>query len=434
MDLTSILALVIFTLTVAMVIIRPFQVNEAVPALTGALLALLAGIISVADIKAVINIVSGAAFTIIATFILSAVLDHIGFFKWAALRLAIKAQGSGKKLLFYVMLLAFLMTIFFNNDGSILITTPIIIQICKRIGLRSTYAMPYILSCALIATAASAPIGVSNISNIISMGILGINLNEYGKLMVFPSMAGIIVFALLLYWFFRKQIPLHYPAHKLGNPDKMVNDWWLFKFGVAWVIIVRLGFFIGASFGIPLHYTALFGAAVMLVVSAWRGSSQTMQIIMRSPWAILFFAFGMYLVVYSLKNAGLTTILGHSLSFAHSLGLFPLILFTGGLLTLLSAIMNNLPAIMIGTFMLKELNLPQPVLEATYLANVLGSDIGSLLTPIGTLASLIWFFLINNSGIKVTWSDYFRVTIRIVPVSMLISLVVLYYWSRIFTG
>ncbi|PJI52140.1 hypothetical protein CTI14_47435, partial [Methylobacterium radiotolerans] len=97
------------------------------------------------------------AVTILSTIVMSIILESIGFFRWAAVNLACKARGSGILLFWYINLLCFLMTLFFNNDGSILITTPIIIQTLTLLNLKNRQKIPYLLSGALIATGSSAP-------------------------------------------------------------------------------------------------------------------------------------------------------------------------------------------------------------------------------------------------------------------------------------
>ena len=66
-----------------------------------------------------------------ATIVMAIVLESFGFFNWVAEKLAAKANGSGIRLFWYVNLLCFLMTLFFNNDGSILITTPILSDVIE---------------------------------------------------------------------------------------------------------------------------------------------------------------------------------------------------------------------------------------------------------------------------------------------------------------
>ena len=81
-------------------------------------------------------------------------------------------------------------------------------------------------------------------------------------------------------------------------------------------------------------------------------------------------------------------------------GLFQASFIMGGLVSILSNLFNNHPALMIGTITLTEMGLDPITLKTIYLANIIGSDMGSLLLPIGTLASLIWMSILRKNKIK----------------------------------
>src|SRR5690606_35575070 len=136
---------------------------EAIPATIGAIFIILSGSVTLTDLRLITETIGGAAITIIATIVMAIVIESFGFFHWAADKLLVKAKGSGIRLFWYTTLLCFLMTLFVNNDGSILITTPIFLMLLHNIGLKNHQKIPYLMSGALIATASSAPIGVSNI-------------------------------------------------------------------------------------------------------------------------------------------------------------------------------------------------------------------------------------------------------------------------------
>ncbi|MNG12118.1 Arsenical pump membrane protein [compost metagenome] len=89
---------------------------------------------------------------------------------------------------------------------------------------------------------------------------------------------------------------------------------------------------------------------------------------------------------------------------------------------------------MIGTLTLTGMNLDPDTLHVTYLANVIGSDIGSLLLPIGTLASLIWLHLLRQYRIKVGWKQYVRVTIVVIPPTLIFTLICLHIWTYYVLG
>lgn len=434
----------VFIATVVLLMWRPRGINESVPTSLGALLLLLAGVSSYANIVEIFGIVSGAAVTILSTIVMSIVLDSIGFFRWIAVNLIDKAKGSGIKLYWLILLLCFLMTIFFNNDGSILITTPIIINICFMLRLKKHQQLPYLLSGALIATASSAPIGVSNLANLIALQMVGLDLNKYTLMMFVPSMLGILSIAFLLYYYFRKEIPkeIHFfpiqlkltssVYHPLQSPPENNKvDWWLFRVCIGLIVLIRSGFFLAEFAGIPIEAVAVAGVVCLLVVRYFRTHQGLRDVIGQTPWHILLFAFSIYVIVDSLHRAGITPFIIQILKPLAETGDAGLIASSGLMLTTLSNLVNNLPSVMIGTFAVTDMGLSEHQLHLAYLANILGSDIGALLTPIGTLATLIWMHILKTYHIHVSWKKYLKITFIVIPVGLIVSLISLYFWTLI---
>ncbi len=202
----------------------------------------------------------------------------------------------------------------------------------------------------------------------------------------------------------------------------------MFKVCIAIVILIRAGLFVGASFNIPIELIGIFGALLLIGYRwYWKGVGPY-DIVKKTPWHIILFAFSIYVVVYGLHNIGLTEFMVERLREPISASHLNASLISGGLLTVMSNLFNNLPSVMIGTFTLTGMGLDLPTLQIAYLANIIGADIGSLITPMGTLATLIWMFLLRKNGIRVSWADCLKVTLRIIPVGLLISLLSLYIW------
>ena len=439
-----VLMLVIFSVTIIFMLWRPNGINETIPTTIGALIVFVSGIVPWTDLLKIFDIVSGASLTILSTIMMSIVLDSIGFFRWIALNIITRSKGSGVKLFVYTNLLCFLMTMFFNNDGSILITTPIIIHIVKILQIKPHQKIAYLLSGALIATASSAPIAVSNISNLIALKIVGLSLNSYIQMMFVPSMTGIVTIAVLLFFYFKKdlpkkipQIPVKWDRQSLQymntHPFDTKNiseevDWVMFKMCFTIVILTRASFFALTPFGVPLEIIGLVGASLLIVLRWYKMRMGIWDIVRKTPWHILLFAFNMYVLVYGLRNVGLNELIVHYLQDFIQDSPFNATFIIGILLTVLSNLFNNLPAVMIGTLSITEMGLDPHLVQLTYLANVIGSDIGSLLTPVGTLATLIWMFILKKHAIKITWNQYLQVTILIIPVGLIVSLVMLYLW------
>jgi arsenical pump membrane protein len=439
--------ILVFIMTMVVILWRPGGLNEAWPASVGAMIIFLMGIVSRADVADIISKIGGASVTIMATIVMAVILESFGFFHWAAARLATFSRNSGYRLYWYIQLLCFLMTLLFNNDGSILITTPILIILLKNLRLKPHEMIPYLLSGALIATASSAPIGVSNIVNLIALEIVNMTLYMHTAMMFVPATLGLLFMSWLMFLVVKKKLPKTLPAslenieesffskqfHPLKGAisvdSKKKRTLFMLKV-LLFVFIMRCLLFVASFLAIPIELVAVLGSVVLLIWRWYHLRTNPVDILKKTPWHILIFAFSMYVIIYGLHNAGLTQILVAICEPIVNQGLFQASFIMGGLVSLLSNIFNNHPALMIGTITLTEMGLDPITLKTIYLANIIGSDIGSLLLPIGTLASLIWMHILRQNKIKVKWKDYLSVSLIVIPISTIVTLFLLFYWVQ----
>jgi len=420
-----------FVVALLFILWRPRGLNPAVPATIGALLALLFGSVTIPDLLNIFTLISGASITIVATIAMAILLESFGFYRWAAQGLAARARGSGLRLFWYTNLLCFLMTLFFNNDGSILITTPILIVLLEHLHLKNEQKIPYLLSGALIATASSAPIGVSNIVNLIALDIVGMDLYMHSVMMFVPSMLGLGFFVGCLYLCFRRSLPERIPesvALDDASPADRRRQNRTMRNILLFVFVVRAGLFLSSYFHLPIEIAAVVGTIALL---GWRWARlgiSPADMAKKTPWHILIFAYGMYVMIYGLNNVGLADALVRIVSPVVTDDLFRVSYAIGAIMTALSVLFNNHPALLIGTLALTSMPLDPLLLKVAYLASIIGSDLGALLVPIGTLASLIWMSVLRRHGIRVTWRTYMRVTLVTVPPTLVVSLGLLALW------
>ncbi|KQL36659.1 arsenic transporter [Psychrobacillus sp. FJAT-21963] len=440
-------ASLVFLTTMLVIFWRPKGLNEAWPASIGAAIILVVGIVSHADIMDILNKIGGASITIIATIVMAVILESFGFFNWAAARLANLARGSGHRLYWYIQLLCFLMTLLFNNDGSILITTPILILLLKNLRLKPSQQIPYLLSGALIATASSAPIGVSNIVNLIALEIVHMTLWMHTAMMFVPATLGLLFMSYLMYLVVRKNLPRRLPDSaidieetfftenfhplktKIPVETKRKRTKFMLKL-LLFVFIMRCLLFVASYINVPIEVVAVLGSVILLIWRWYHLRTNPVDILKKTPWHILIFAFSMYVIIYGLNNVGLTALLVQWFEPIVNQGLFQASFIMGGLVSVLSNLFNNHPALMIGTISLTEMGLDAITLKTIYLANIIGSDMGSLLLPIGTLASLIWMHILRKNKIKVSWKDYLSVTIIVIPITTIVTLALLFFWVQ----
>ena len=414
------LALAIFVATIAVVIWQPKGLGIGWSAMGGAAIALLAGVVSFADVPVVWGIVWNATATFVAIIIVSLLLDEAGFFEWAALHVARWGGGRGRLLFALVVLLGAAVSSLFANDGAALILTPIVIAMLRALGYRDKATLAFVMAAGFIADTASLPLIVSNLVNIVSADFFHIGFADYAAVMIPVDLASIGATLPVLLLYFRHDIPGSYDVAQLRQPREAIRDLATFKAGWLVLFLLLAGFFLLEPLGVPVSAVAAAGAALLLVIAARGHVIKTRKVLRGAPWQVVIFSLGMYLVVYGLRNAGLTDTLAVLLDRTAQGGVWGAAFGTGIIAALLSSVMNNMPTVLVGALSIDATHATGAVREAMIYANIIGCDLGPKITPIGSLATLLWLHVLGQKGIRIGWGYYFKVGVTLtVPVLLL---------------
>lgn len=405
------LAAAIFVLTLVFVIWQPKGLGIGWSACMGAGLALATGVVSLHDIPVVWAIIWNATATFVAIIIISLLLDEAGFFEWAALHVARWGAGRGLRLFTLFVLLGALVAAVFANDGAALILTPIVMAMLLALGFSSTATLAFVMAAGFIADTASLPLVVSNLVNIVSADFFGIGFNRYAAVMVPVTVVSVAATLGVLLLFFRRSIPARYDVGQLKAPEAAIRDRQTFMTGWGVLGLLLVGFFALEPKGVPVSVVASAGALILLAASYRARVIAVGNVLRHAPWQIVLFSLGMYLVVYGLRNAGLTHALGDLIAWFGTHGVWGATFGTGLLAAFLSSVMNNLPTVLIGALSIEASQASGVVREAMIYANVIGSDLGPKITPIGSLATLLWLHVLARKGVEISWGYYFRVGI-----------------------
>jgi len=410
-------ALLIFFVTIVLVIWQPRGLGIGWSAILGAVVALAAGVVHLSDVPIVWDIFWNATATFIAVIIISLLLDEAGFFEWAALHVARWGGGRGRLLFALIVLLGAAVAALFANDGAALILTPIVMAMLLALGFGEKATLAFVMAAGFIADTASLPLVVSNLVNIVSADFFNIGFNEYAMIMVPVNFAAVAATLVVLLLYFRRSIPAQYDVTQLKQPREAIHDAATFRVGWVVLALLLIGFFGLEPLGVPVSAVAAVGALLLLGVAARGHVISTRKVLREAPWQIVIFSLGMYLVVYGLRNAGLTEQIAALLDVFAKGGVWGAAFGTGILTALLSSVMNNMPTVLVGALSIDATNATGVVKEAMIYANVIGSDLGPKITPIGSLATLLWLHVLARKGMTITWGYYFKVGIVLtVPV------------------
>ncbi|MFC4254287.1 arsenical efflux pump membrane protein ArsB [Altererythrobacter xixiisoli] len=419
------LAVLIFVATITVVIWQPKGLGIGWSALGGAVVALLLGVVSLSDVPVVWGIVWNATAAFVAIIIISLLLDEAGFFEWAALHVARWGNGNGRRLFALVVLLGAAVSSLFANDGAALILTPIVIAMLRALGYGDKATLAFVMAAGFIADTASLPLVVSNLVNIVSADFFGLGFGEYASVMVPVDLAAIAATLGVLMLFFRRDIPATYDVAALRAPGEAIQDAATFRAGWVVLALLLLGFFLLEPLGVPVSAVAAAGAILLLAIAGKGHVIQTRKVVREAPWQVVIFSLGMYLVVYGLRNAGMTDHLAALLDQTAKGGVWGAALGTGMIAAALSSVMNNMPTVLVGALSIDAAHATGAVKEAMIYANVIGCDLGPKLTPIGSLATLLWLHVLGQKGIRIGWGYYFRVGVTLTVPVLLITLAAL---------
>jgi len=301
-----------------------------------------------------------------------------------------------------------------------LILTPIILAKMRLLQLNFKALIAFVVAAGFISDAASMPLIFSNLTNIVTAHYYDLGFWDYTLTMWWPNLAAILTSTALLWLLFRKDIPSKVDSSHLKPAADAIRNRPMFYYSLFILATVFIGIAIGDAYNLPVSLFALSGAALLLILGHHYQVVKVGMMLKMAPWQIVWFSIGLYVVVWGLKNAGLTDLLAETLIALANYGHVAQVVGTGFIAAILSALMNNMPTIMV-----MDIAAEQAGQQALAYANVIGSNLGPKMTPWGSLATLLWLHVLMQKVVTIGWGQYMKVGLLITPPVLVISLLTL---------
>ncbi|EGB2777458.1 arsenic transporter [Campylobacter upsaliensis] len=420
---------IIFILTLLCIYIRPLNLPLWVYSSLGAAFCVGFGFVSLSDVAFVWGMVWDSTLSLVGLIIFALSLEKLGFFEVLAhytLRLSTHRQTlhlQTWKFFVFIGVLASVLATFFSNDGAILILTPLIIALLTHIENVKFSRSPliiFLLFVGFMSDFASNTFIFSNLTNIITADFFTIIFIDFALAMALPQLFVILAILVLFWILFTRKLPktLEFKVHTQALPKPSIT---LFCF--ALILLLLFGIIGGEN--IALCVFTLGVAFLSTLCGILTHKIALTQMLKLAPLGIVTFSLGLFIVVFGLNNMGLVGLLTEGLRHFDTLPLFAQIFSVGISSSLGSSVINNLPMVMLGDLALKDSS------NALIFAHLLGCNVGAKLTPIGSLATLLWLFSLKRYGISISFLQYMLVALLIVPFVLFFGLLGLWVYMII---
>ena len=402
-------ALVLCLATLILLFWRPFNLALWVYSSLAAFLAFILKLVDFEDAKFIFDLIWDSSLTLIGLILLSFSLEALGFFDFLAYGI-LKFSRKNKqeidtyKLMFFMLIFVFFLATFFANDGAILVITPLIITLFSTLKDKNSQSIliAFLLTFSFLCDAGSNLFVISNLTNIITANYFKLDFLSFAYTMLKPSLFVFISTFIMVFIIFRRILP---KKLEFNFVPKNENSKALFIFCLIFLMFFTLGFFITQNYGLSKGVFILGVALIFWLIVSVLKPKQGLKIFQNSPWGVLIFSFGLYLVVFSLYKVGAGEILIKIYTFLmqdKDFGIFG----TGLVSALGSSLFNNLPMVLVGDLALKEYFDANSFEKLMIYAHLLGVNIGAKLTPIGSLATLLWLGILVRKGVEISFWQY----------------------------
>jgi arsenical pump membrane protein len=400
-------------LSIALVLIRPKGLPEALWAVLGASLLVLCRFLSTHDALRAVAKGADVYLFLAGMMIMSELARREGVFDWLAIHAVKAAKGSRRRLFVLVYGVGIVVTIFLSNDATAVVLTPAV-----QAAVRAAEAepLPFLFVCAFVANAASFVLPISNPANLV---VYGKGLPPLGRwLFTFglPSVLSIAVTFLALRFLARRLLLGDITNRLKHEPLSPSGKWTLGGIGfLAFTLITASAF--GKDLGAPTCVAGLLVAAVVTL----RDPDVPRDIVKEISWSVIPLVAGLFVIVEAMNGAGASRAAIASLREMQSWPAARAALTSAFGIALISNVMNNLPSGLISGAAIIAAQSTGALRDAI----LVGVDLGPNLSVTGSLATILWLIAIRREGQQVGFWQFLKWGILVMPPALALAVLAL---------
>jgi len=318
-----------------------------------------------------------------------------GVFDVVATRLAIAARGSFAALFAACVAFAALTTICLNLDTTAVLLTPVMLALAATLrgpapgdvtgpGAAAA-ALPLAMCTVWLANTASLLLPVSNLTNLLAADRIALSPAAFALRMAPAQAASLLVTGSLLWLLYWRRGRRAAARYEPPAPLRPADPWLARIAGLACL------FFIAATLsGVVLGVASAIAACVVVVAFAVRQRSALRWSLI--PWRLPVLVTGLFLVVQTVSLHLLGPLVATLVSPSGGVSGTFRAATTG---VVLANLVNNLPAYVAGEAAIPAAN------HAQLLGLLIGVNVGPVITPWGSLATMLWLERCRAAGVRV---------------------------------
>lgn len=359
-----------------------------------AALLLVLGLVSPREALAAVLAGRDALLFLASLLLLSFFVEKTGFFAWAAARCAQLAGGDARKLFRNAFVLGALVAATMSLDTAAVMLTPVVLGVVTTAALP---VAPFVLLCAFVANVGSLLMPISNLTNLIVADAIHVSFARYTLAMALPQLVALATTYALLRWRFRAQLARRFPV----PPPPEIRDRRAFRWAVGVLIAVLVGYFVAPLVGLEPYVVAFAGAAVLAIVG-----KTPLRACREISWSVFPLSIGLFVAVRAVERLGLPAPMGSPWAAAATT-------------TVASNVVNNLP---VALFAKSAIHAGELHVAG---AALVGTNIGAMILPFGSLATLLVLAIARRHGARVTARQLIATSVWLVPIVVAATLLAL---------